>query len=251
MEKMKKELLDLLKDKKTLKQEHLFIVDTEKILEEVIASGFEIKHFLYNEKGLEIFNGFKDTLSPVAERVKTGYIDKYAEVKSHQGFIAVVKASGGEMDENITGAVVLLDNIQDPANLGAIIRSGAAFGFKNYLLSNCAYIYSEKTIRASAGAVFLIKHREAGIEDVKKLKNRFKIVVTDVEKGIDVKEVIKQIKGDYILALGSEGRGISKEIMDLADYRVNISLPEKKVESLNVGVAAGIIFYNFAESRKI
>jgi TrmH family RNA methyltransferase len=242
---MKKEILDLLKDKKTLRQEYLFIVDTEKILEEVIASGFEIKHFIYNEKGLETFNRFKSGMPPVAERVKTGYIDRYAEVKSHQGFIAVVKASGGEMDENSRGATVLLDNIQDPANLGAIIRSGAAFGFKNYLLSNCAYIYSEKTIRASAGAVFLIKHREAGIEDIRKLKTAFKIFVTDVEKGIDVKEAVKQVKEDYILALGSEGRGISKEVMDLADCRVNINLPEKKVESLNVAVAAGILFYEF------
>lgn len=246
---MKKEIQELLKDKKRMKEERLFIVDTEKTLGEAIAAGFEIKNFFFSEKGGDINKKYGKKFLGLAERVKGTYIDRFAEVKSHQGFIAVVKAGDtGLKNRIIDGPVVLLDAIQDPANMGAIIRSGAAFGFTNYYLMNCAYIYGEKTIRASAGNVFHVKYKEIGFEAVEKLKKTHKLFITDVKGGIGVKEAAAQAKGDYAIVLGNEGQGVNPEIAKLADVPLNIPLASDKVESLNVAAAAAVIFYNFSQN---
>ncbi len=233
-----------------MKAERLFIVDTEKTLGEAIAAGFEIKNFFFSEKGEEINGKYGKNFMGLAERVKGAYIDRFAEVKTHQGFIAIIQA-GDVLLKNriISGPIVLLDSIQDPANLGAIIRSGAAFGFTNYYLINCAYIYSEKTVRASAGNVFHVKYREIDFEAVEKLKKTHKLFITDVSRGIGVKEAAGQAKDNYAIVLGNEGQGVRPEIAELADITLNIPLRSDKVESLNVAAAAAVIFFNFSENQ--
>jgi RNA methyltransferase, TrmH family len=248
---MKKEMQELLKDRKRMKEERLFIVDTEKTLGEAVEAGFEVKNFFFSEKGEEINKKYGKKFLGLAERVKGAYIDRFAEVKTHQGFIALVKAGDVLLKNRIlSGPVVLLDGIQDPANLGAIIRSGAAFGFMNYYLINCAYPYGEKAIRASAGNVFHVKYREIDFDAVEKLKKTHKLFITDVSNGISVKEAAAQAKGDYAIILGNEGQGVSPEIAKLADITLNIPLASDKVESLNVAAAAAVIFYEFSKTYK-
>ena len=90
---MRKEILDLLKDKKAMKEGGLFIVDTEKILGEAIAAGFEIKHFVYCESGLKIVDKYGDTMGHgVCETTKSSFIERFANVSTHQGFLAVVQS---------------------------------------------------------------------------------------------------------------------------------------------------------------
>jgi TrmH family RNA methyltransferase len=246
---MNKELIDQLKDRKYLKEHSLFIIDTEKVLGEAAAAGCRIEHFLFNEDGEEIYKKHNKAVAGVSERVKTALISQLSEVKTHQGFVAVVKAPENE-GVAAGGAVVLLDNIQDPANLGGIIRNGAAFGFKNFLLHDGVYIYGEKTIRASAGNVFHVRSKAVAMDEILALKKNFKFFVTDVDSGVDVREAAGLAKGNYAIVLGNEGQGVTPDIMKLADYRIHIPLAGKDVESLNVAAAAAVIFYNFAEIHK-
>lgn len=246
---MKKEMLDMIRDKRLMKEQKFFIVDTEKVLEEAIKAGFTIMHFFYNEEGESLYKKHREEIEGTAERVQTKDIDKIAVVKTHKGFAAVVKAMGGE-PKDLTGPLVLLDNIQDPANAGAIIRSGLAFGFEKFLFLNGVFVYGEKTVRASAGNVFKAKCAEIDMKDVTALKKTHKFFVTDVEEGIDVKKAAKKAEGDYVLVLGSEGQGVREELLALADVKLNIILPGKQVESLNVAAAAAVIFYNFSEIHK-
>lgn len=243
---MKNELMELIKDKRAMKEQKLFIVDTEKVLEEAVKSGFSILHFFYNEEGEKLYKRHIRDVSGVAERVQTKDIEKIAVVKTHQGFAAVVKAEIAEL-KDLSGGLVLLDNIQDPANVGAIIRSGLAFGFEKFLMLGGVFIYGEKTVRSSAGNVFKVKYREIDMKAVAELKKTHKFFVTDVEKGSDVKKAAKKAEGDFVIVMGNEGQGVNPEILELADVRLNIPLAGKKVESLNVAAAAAVIFYEFSK----
>ncbi len=245
---MRKDIQELLKDKKKMKEQGLFTVDTEKVLEEVLQLGFEVLYFFYSEQGEPILNKFGRQLNEKAEKVKPGYIDRFASVKTHRGFVAVIKAREQEI-ANIEGkkALVLLDNIQDPSNMGAVLRSGIAFGFTDYIFLNCAYAYNEKTIRASAGTVFLTGFTEATETTLKKLKENFKFIVTDVASGEPVESAKKKAGDKFVLVLGNEGQGVSPEIAKLADINVKINYPNKSVESLNVAAAAAILFYGLSK----
>ena len=241
---MRGEILELLKDKKALKDQGMFIVDTEKILGEAIEAGFEVTHLLYTEQGLKIMDKYGDRVGHgVCETTKNSFIDRFANVKTHQGFIAVVKAVNREILKfDGLKTLVLLDNIQDPSNVGAIIRSGAAFGFNDYLLLNCAGIYSDKVIRASAGTVFTVSYKNVDFKQLTDISKDFPLIATDVTDGEDIRFAKGKLNGKFTIALGSEGQGLSVEVKSLSRELVKINYPGK-VESLNVSAAAAIIFF--------
>ena len=241
---MRHEILELLKDKKALKDKGLFIIDTEKILGEAVDAGFEIAHLLYTEQALPIVDKYMDKLKDgIYETTKASFVDRFANVKTHQGFIAVARSVNREITKfSGVNAMVLLDTLQDPANVGAVIRSGAAFGFKDFLLRDSANIYGDKAIRSSAGAVFRVNYRNVELSDLEGLRTDFTFVAADVKNGIDLRRAKTAIKGKYIITLGSEGQGISDEVKKLCDLKININYPGT-VESLNVAAAAAIIFY--------
>lgn len=241
---MRREIIELLKDKKVLKDNGMFIVDTEKILGEALDAGFEVVNLLYSEQGLKIADKYANRAGQgVCETTKNSFIERFANVKTHQGFIAVVKAQDREITKyDAIKSMVLLDNIQDPSNVGAIIRSGAAFGFNDYLLLNCAGIYSDKVIRASAGTVFTVNYKNLDFKQLTDLSKDFQVIATDVAEGVDLRQAKQNKKDRYIIALGSEGQGLSIEVKSLAQELIKINYPGK-VESLNVSAAAAIIFY--------
>ncbi len=244
-----KQIYDLLKDKKRLKGEKLFIVDTEKILDEVIKNNLEIKYFLYTDKEKEILNKLKKYTEII--KVKENYIDKFSVVDSHQGFLAIVKAPEKEIkDFKGIDKLVLLDTIQEPSNLGAIIRNGVAFGFENYLLLNCAYLYNEKTIRASAGAIFLCNYKNIKPDEIKKLKEKYQILATSSENGLNLRKLKQKLKEEYILILGNEGHGINSELIKISDINIKIE-HSQKIQSLNVASASAIIFYELIKIKEV
>jgi TrmH family RNA methyltransferase len=90
----------------------------------------------------------------------------------------------------------------------------------------------------------MVKYKDTDIAEIKKLKeNGFKLLITDKEKGKDIRELKKYLKERFILVFGNEGEGIRNEIREISDEKVNIDYPDKKVESLNVSNAASILFY--------
>lgn len=143
--------------------------------------------------------------------------------------------------EFVIGNAVLIDALQDPGNLGTIIRSAVGFGFKTIILGdNTVDLYNDKTIRASEGMLFEINFvRENLFKTIDKLKEHNYIIVgTNVKTGAD----IRGIKGNVGLIIGNEGAGMQTKLEDVCDKLVKIPMTNN-CESLNAGVAASILMY--------
>ncbi len=142
--------------------------------------------------------------------------------------------------KKISNRVLCLDDVQDPDNVGALIRSASAFGFTHIIFSNhSADLYNEKTIRASKGALFdCYIERKPLYEALVELKNDgYKIVAADAHESGDLSEN----KDKVALILGNEGHGLNQDTKSLVDQFVTIKT--ENVESLNVSVAGAIIMY--------
>ncbi|MBQ8534412.1 MAG: RNA methyltransferase [Bacilli bacterium] len=146
-------------------------------------------------------------------------------------------------NEILGNRIVLLDELQDPGNLGTIIRSSLAFNIDTIILSeNTVDLYNPKVLRATQGMHFHINIISMPSYDaVTKLKeNNYLVLGTNVENGYDVRDIDKLDK--FCLVMGNEGNGVRKEIQDMCDKNLYIKT-NSKVESLNVGVACSILLY--------
>lgn len=175
--------------------------------------------------------------------VKTNYatlevLDYLKETKSTPKVIGVCHKM---KPTKIEGNVLVLDNIQDPGNLGTIIRSCKAFSINNIFVSlNTVDIYNSKVIRASEGMLFSMNIVPVDLKiAINNLKERgYEILGTDVTNGISSKHF--KTSKNYALIMGNEGNGVSSEIKSMCDK--NIYIPTK-IESLNVAISASIILY--------
>ncbi|MDH6604226.1 TrmH family RNA methyltransferase [Bacilli bacterium PM5-9] len=150
-----------------------------------------------------------------------------------------------DSEVNLEKNLVVLDGIQDPGNLGTIIRNALAFNLNNLIFGlDCVDIYNPKVIQASQGALFQINFEYCNLkENILTLKdNNYTLIGTSLENGIELKKdtVCNNKKAYYF---GNEGQGIKKEILDLMD--VNYFIEINNIESLNVACASAIIFYQF------
>ena len=133
---------------------------------------------------------------------------------------------------------VLLDALQDPGNAGTIIRTAAAFGYNGVIItSGCVDPFSPKVVRATMGAIFQCSI--VLLDDLSVLKEHC-VIAADLE-GQDIASL--QLNTPYILAIGSEARGLSLELRPWISQTVNIPLHNRNVNSLNAAVAAGIAMY--------
>jgi len=247
---VKKEAEALLKNKKEMRSSGFFCAETENTADAALLAGGKIEYFLYCEDAETAAKKYLKG-SERAIKVQKSLIDRYSDVKAHRGFIAVIKARDNRIkDIKAVQRGVVLDNIQDPANIGAIVRSGAAFGFTGYLLVDCAAFISEKTARASAGAVFFAEYADVSFEDIEAAKDGCEFITTAV-KGGEALESFRLPAGRFMPVLGNEGHGVSKRLEALASGTIRIDYPGKKVESLNVSAAAAILFYEMARKERV
>lgn len=148
---------------------------------------------------------------------------------------------------NIGNKVLMLDDIQDPGNLGTIIRSSLAFNVDTIILSKTSVdLYNSKVLRACQGMNFHINIIRDDLKKyITKLKEYdYKIFTTDVNNGKDLKNI--ETKEKYVIIMGNEGNGVSNEISSLADEKIYIKM-NKNCESLNVAVATSIILYELSK----
>ena len=152
-----------------------------------------------------------------------------------------------KLNKNLVGnRVLILDDIQDPGNLGTIVRSAVAFNIDTIVLSkNTVDLYNPKVIRATQGMIFNINIIEKNlIEFISNLKqNQYKIFSTNVVNGKSIKNVEKGEK--FAIIVGNEGKGVSNEVNSLCDEFIYIEM-NNKCESLNVAVATSIILYELS-----
>jgi TrmH family RNA methyltransferase len=164
--------------------------------------------------------------------------ERISSTKSPSQISALIRAETRQIKNR--EFLLYLDNIKEPGNLGAIVRTAAAAGISGVVLSpDCCEIFNPKVIKASSGTVFSVPIEK---KDYKWLKiQKSVIITTTMEDSISLFKLKKPDK-NIILVLGSEAFGISKEILEISDIRIKIPLTDK-IESLNVAVAAGIAIY--------
>ena len=218
-----------LKQKKYRDQGRLFLVEDEHLVNEALKKGI-VK---------EIFTLDKSKIYDVP----TFYVnEKVMKVLSSQVTGAKVIAVCFHLQEReYKGNIIVLDNIQDPGNLGTIIRSAVAFNFDSIILSeNSVDLYNSKVIRASEGMLFNINVIRCNIKEfLNNLDKNYTKITTDVQNGKNIKD-IKFNK--CAIVIGNEGSGVSQEISNICDEKVYINM-NNNCESLNAGVSASILMY--------
>ena len=221
-----------LNNKKYRKETGLFIIESEHLIKEAYKNGYlkELILLENTEYKLNIETNY------VTEKVMK-YITELDTIPNMVGICNKIK------EKELGNKILVLDGIQDPGNLGTIIRSAVAFHTDTIVLgNNTVDLYNTKVLRASEGMIFNINIIEKKLtEFIPKLKDmKFQIVGTKVTNGKDIKELEKNKK--ICIIMGNEGNGISNEILNLCDDYIYIKM-NNNCESLNVGVATSIILY--------
>lgn len=236
-----------LNDKKTRMNAKRFIVEGYHLVNEASKTNLLEAVISSDEKELKKINNVKRYL------VNDAIINKIATTKNPQNILGIVKM----LDHNITNLVpiikenktklIMLDDVNDPGNLGTIIRTAAGLGYDGIIMSpNTVDLYNEKVIRSTQGVMFKIPIIKANLQEVIKLLKKEKVfcIGTALTNAKDVKHITKKDK--FAICLGNEAKGISKEVLDSMDENVIIAM-KNDVESLNVSIAAGIIMYEMME----
>ncbi len=157
-----------------------------------------------------------------------------------------------KLDEKVDTSskrILALDGIQDPGNLGTIIRSAVAFDIDLIVLGdNCVDLYNDKVIRSTQGMIFHSKVVRCNLKAFleKKKEEGLPIYGTRVEYGEDVRYFKEKDKNSFVLVMGNEGNGLSEEVQEMCDAFLYIPMNEQ-VESLNVAVASSILLYELKE----
>ncbi len=236
-----------LNDKKTRMNAKRFIVEGYHLVNEASKTNLLEAIISTDEKELKKINNVKRYL------VNDAIINKIATTKNPQNILGIVKM----LDHSITNLVpiikenktklIMLDDVNDPGNLGTIIRTAAGLGYDGIIMSpNTVDLYNEKVIRSTQGVMFKIPIIKANLQEVIKMLKKEKVfcIGTALTNAKDVKHITKKDK--FAICLGNEAKGISKEVLDNMDENVKIAM-NNDVESLNVSIAAGIIMYEMME----
>ncbi|MCI5774940.1 MAG: RNA methyltransferase [Aerococcus sp.] len=181
--------------------------------------------------------------------ISDGVADALRETTHSQGIFAVVAMPNPEFDiARLSQAVLLLDGIQDPGNLGTIVRTADAFGYQDILLGEGAVDpYNEKVLRAMQGSNFHVQLHAVDLETVipELQAKHYRIGATLLDRSSQsIRHSDLAANGRWGLVLGNEGHGISEAIADLADVHLHIPMIGQ-AESLNVAIAGAVAMYQF------
>lgn len=179
--------------------------------------------------------------------VNESIMKKLSNMTSFSKYLGIARVRESEI--NYEENLIVLDKIQDPGNLGTILRSALAFDYKNILLSDDSVdLYNEKVIQSSQGAIFNLNIKKVNLlDEIKNLKdNNYLLVGSSLDKSITLNNESK-IAEKYALFFGNEGQGISSEVLNLLDILYKIEIDN--IDSLNVGVAASIFMYQLRNNK--
>ncbi len=216
--------------KKNRQKHGLFIVEGEKLVNEVLSSDWEV----------EGIYATKEWLGENATIISNDDLSRISSLKTPNKLVAVVKIKKGSLD--ITSNTVLaLDGVKDPGNLGTIIRLADWFGVEDIICSDdCVDYLNPKVVQSSMGSFTRVNLHYTSLIDAFKKYSDYKLFMT-VLNGTPLSEMTNSDK--KIVVMGSESKGISKEILELTSEKITIPKSKSsKAESLNVSVAAAIIF---------
>lgn len=217
--------------KKYRKEQNLVLVEGERFISDLIARGVQIKYLLYRQKpafaqnlDIEQILCSEEVLNCLTQTVNSSQIVG----------VARLTAKTFRLPES---RFLILDRVADPGNLGTIIRTALALGYKDIYMYNCVDWTNDKVLRSTMGTIADVNLFETSINDLQRLK-RFKIFNADTN-GTDIDNITKP-NGVFGIILGNEANGASEEISSLASKNVSIKM-QNAVESLNVAIAGAIV----------
>lgn len=244
-----------LRDKKYRDIENEYMIEGIKLIAEAIQEKAPIKQIILCDDCEKNEAIPKDLMYEIAKYdciYVTEKIFKYlSEVQEPQGILAIIEKNNQEMAIDYSqDIIVALDDIQDPGNLGTILRTVDSVGLTQILVSKgTADAYNPKVVRSTMGAIFRVKIIEC--EDLKQTlkeikKHKFKVVVSSLQTQNTIYDIGYNKK---VIIIGNEANGVEQEVQDMADEKVKIPMLGK-TESLNASVATGIILYEYVRQKR-
>jgi len=228
-----------------------FIADSPKVVNLLLEEGIEVKSILatqsYYDEFADLISSYKDAILYLATKEQMQNI--VGHKIHHNVMMHGIRPKETALDQ-LGNNIIMLDEISSTQNIGAIARSAAAIGIDSYLVPSYGpHPYSRRALRVSMGHVAMLKtHIYTDIkETIKNLKqNGYRIYAAEVTRDSTPLNKVK-VTDKWVLLMGHEGSGLSKEILALCDEVVTIEMMEG-VKSFNVGIAASIMMYQFKHS---
>ena len=242
-----------LKDKKYRDETGLFVVEGVKIIEEAIEEKAVIDKVVICEECIKSGDIDNKFLYAIA-KFNCVYVSKdvfhtLSNVVTPQGILAVIRKPAKKSINYSEDMILVLDGIQDPGNLGTILRTADSTDLKQIIVTkNTADPYNPKVVRSTMGAIFRVNIIETDdlVKTLKEVKkNKFKVLATSLGGEKRIYDV--NYKNTAII-IGNEANGVSKEVLEVSDNKVIIPMLGK-TESLNASVATGIILYEYVRQK--
>lgn len=222
-----------LKLKKVRTEKHLFLMEGIKNFDMALKYG-KVKQ-VFTTIGLP-----KIKQDVEAYRVNNEVLRKLANSDNPEGIVFVCEQLEPRKDKKDYHKIVYLDQINDPGNLGTILRTAVAFNYDAVILSKSSVdLYNEKVVAASKGSIFMI---DAFYDDINNYTSKYQIIASALDDAVSL-ESVKKPK-DFVLVLGNESHGVSEEVLKLANTVVKIDMNDN-IDSLNVAIAGGILMNYF------
>lgn len=248
--------IKLLHKKKDRWKKKRFFIEGTRSVEQCIKSKGKIEYIVYSkellsEDGEEFLADIKNEDYDFYE-VPDKIFKSLSDTDNPQGILAVVGFNEYVLRDVFkeNNFLLILDKVQDPGNLGTIIRTADAFGANGVIVtSGCVDVYNPKTIRSTMGSIFQIPivHIDDIMEAIDILKGKN---INIISSSLDTDKYSYDIdfKSDCALVVGNEAKGISSQVIDASDKLVKIPM-SGKAESLNAAIASGVLMYEVLRQR--
>ena len=243
-----------LKDKKYRDESNEYVVEGVKLVEEAVKENAKIKQIIVCEDTTRTYEIPTHIMLEIAKYECISVSDKIfniiTQVTNPQGIMAIIEKNAQNAKIDYTqDIIVVLDDVQDPGNLGTILRTVDSIGLNQIIVSKgTADAFNSKVVRSTMGAIFRIKIIEVEnlAQAIKEMrKHHFKLMVTSLQTKNSIYEIDFNKK---IIVIGNEANGVSKEIQDMADEKAKIPMLGR-TESLNASVAAGVVMYEYVRQK--
>lgn len=243
-----------LKEKKYRDEYNEYVIEGVKLIKEAIQEDANIKTIIACDNCVKNEEIDPKVMYEIAKYnclyVEEKVFQSITDVKNPQGLLAIMsKEQKEEKIDYKEDIIVVLDNVQDPGNIGTILRTVDSIGLKQIIVSkNSGDVYNPKVVRSTMGAILRVNVIESEnlVETLKTIKkHKFEVVATSLQTNDSIYDIDYNKK---VIVIGNEANGVSKEVLELADKKVKIPMLGR-TESLNAAVATGIITYEYVRQK--
>lgn len=243
-----------LKDKKHRDESNEYIIEGVKLIEEAVKENARIKKIIVCEDTTRTYEIPTHIMYEIAKYecvyVTNKVFASITQVTNPQGIMAIIEKGDTNVQIDYTqDIIVALDDVQDPGNLGTILRTVDSIGLNQIIVSKgTADAFNSKVVRSTMGAIFRVKIIEVenlpqAIKEMR--RHHFKLMVTSLQTENSIYDIQFNKK---IIVIGNESNGVSKGIQEMADEKAKIPMLGK-TESLNASVAAGVVMYEYVRQK--